>query len=139
MGKEEKKILEQYVDACKMIEETEEEIRILKKRKTIYDKVYGSSTCFPYNEKGFIVSGIPESNMVRMQKEIEVLKKRKGEAMILKDKAEQIISKCPLRIQRIISFRIFERMKWNDVADAMGRNATGESIRKEYNNYFREK
>ena len=51
----EKHILEQYIDACALIKETEDEIRKLKRqRKRIeQDIVKGSSPEFPYTAQSF--------------------------------------------------------------------------------------
>lgn len=51
----EKKIVEQYIDACELIRETEKEItRLKKKRKTIVQtNVSGSNPEFPYNPMHF--------------------------------------------------------------------------------------
>ena len=38
----------------------------------------------------------------------------------------------PQRMQRIIRYRVFEEMPWNEVAIRMGRNATADSVRMEY-------
>ena len=54
-----KKILEQYVDACEMIRETEQDIKRLKrKRQTIVTgSVKGSMNDFPYAETHFKIEG----------------------------------------------------------------------------------
>ena len=38
-----KKILWDYIDACELIKETEEDIRRLRKGETVHDKVSGSN------------------------------------------------------------------------------------------------
>ena len=54
-----KKILEQYVDACEMIRETEQDIkRLQRKRQTIVTgSVKGSMNDFPYAETHFKIEG----------------------------------------------------------------------------------
>lgn len=44
----------------------------------------------------------------------------------------------PQRMQRIIKYRIFEERSWERVADRMGRKATGEKIRKEFERFMSE-
>ena len=58
-----KQILEQYIDACELIKETEEDIRrIRKQRKTIVqDRVHGSMKEFPYAAQSFKVQGMAYS------------------------------------------------------------------------------
>ena len=55
-----KQILEQYIDACELVEEAKEELRRLKKqRKRIeQDIVKGSSPEFPYTAHNFHVQGM---------------------------------------------------------------------------------
>ena len=55
-----KRILEQYIDACELIKETEEDIRRVKKqRKTILnDRVHGSMKEFLIQLKGFKIHGV---------------------------------------------------------------------------------
>lgn len=55
-----KSILEQYIDACELIEEAEAKLRKLKKqRKQIeHDVVKGSSHEFPYMMTNFHTEGI---------------------------------------------------------------------------------
>ena len=46
-----KKILEDYIDACEFIKETEAEIKKLEKKKRfVQDKVRGSNPDWPYEE-----------------------------------------------------------------------------------------
>ena len=42
----------------------------------------------------------------------------------------------PFRMQRIIKYKIFEEMTWQQVADRMGRKTTEESVRKEFKRFF---
>ena len=41
-----------------------------------------------------------------------------------------------MRMQRIIRYRIFDELPWNDVAVRMGRRATAESVKKEYQRFM---
>ena len=53
-----KKILSDYIDACAVIRETEEEIRKLeKKKKVVQDKVTGSNPEWPYEPRSFSLGG----------------------------------------------------------------------------------
>lgn len=42
----------------------------------------------------------------------------------------------PFRMQRIIKYKIFEDMTWQQVADRMGRRVTAESVKKEFQRFF---
>ena len=54
-----KRVLEEYIDACEVIKDTEEEIRKLesKKRITANETVSGSNPEFPYNPQHFKIQG----------------------------------------------------------------------------------
>lgn len=42
-------------------------------------------------------------------------------------------------MQRIIRYRVFEKKSWDKVAVMIGRKATAESVRKEYERFFKKK
>ena len=65
-----KKILEEYIDACEMIKETEQELKKLENKKTpaILGKVRGSNQNFPYQERSFTIYGT-ESDLEILQEE----------------------------------------------------------------------
>lgn len=138
-----KKILEQYIDACDLIEETKAEIRKLnKQRKRIeQDVVKGSSPDFPYTAQSFHVEGISYS-VIRDPRSVEemekILEQRIEEASKIKVQVESWMNTIPQRMQRIIRMKIFERKTWTQVAIRMGRKATADSIRKEFENFMKE-
>lgn len=135
-----KNILEQYVDACKLVEETEEDIRRLKKkRKTIIQtNVRGSNPEFPYQEQHFKVQGTTftyrDDRQLRMEE--KVLEERKANAQAIKEQAEMFMNTVSPRMQRIIRFKIFQKLTWEDTAKKMGKRETAESVRKEYIRFF---
>ena len=135
----EKKILQDYIDACELIRETEEDIQKMRSREFLYDKVKGSNPDFPYQPQSFNISGIVENHFVKsdMEKEMCLLQQRKQNANDIKRKVEKWLITIPVRMQRIIRYRVFERLSWNEVADKMGRNATADSIRMEYFNFIK--
>ena len=45
----------------------------------------------------------------------------------------------PQRMQRIIRYKIFEELSWSEVAIRMGRKATADSVKKEYQRFMDEK
>lgn len=63
-----------YLEKC--IEETREKIKKLEKRQplVVYDKVYGSSSDFPYTVRGFKISGYNSINADKWAREIDKLK-----------------------------------------------------------------
>lgn len=135
-----KKILEDYIDACENIKDTEKHIQRLKKRKktVIQTNVSGSNPNFPYEKKHFKVQGVQFSyaDDDRLRAEEAILEERKANTEKLKLEVEQWLNTIPNRMQRIIRYKIFDGMTWEQVAQRIGRNATGEGLRMEYNRFM---
>ncbi len=137
-----KNILSQYIDACELIKETEEEIKKLnrKKKTVIQTNVSGSNPEFPYNPQHFKVQGTifnyADDSQLRYQKKI--LEERKSQAEQLKIKVEGWLNTIPPRMQRIIKYKVFEELTWQQVAGKIGRKATEESIKKEFQRFFKD-
>ena len=135
-----KRVLEEYIDACEVIKDAEEEIRKLesKKRITANETVSGSNPEFPYNPQHFKVQGTTYSysDDVRLQAKKEVLKQKKEKAEELKLQVEVWMISIPFRMQRIIKYKIFEDMTWQQVADRMGRKVTEASVKMEFKRFF---
>lgn len=138
-----KNILSQYIDACELIKETEEEIKKLnrKKKTVIQTNVSGSNPEFPYNPQHFKIQGTTfnyaDDSQLRYQKKI--LEERKSQAEQLKINVEGWLNTILPRMQRIIKYKVFEELTWQQVARKMGRRATEEGVRKEFNRFFEKK
>ena len=139
----EKRALEEYIDACEVVKDTEKEIRILESKKSITanETVSGSNPEFPYNPQHFKVQGTTYSyaDDTKLRAKKEVLKQKKAKAEELKLQVEVWMLSIPFRMQRIIKYKIFEDMTWQQVADRMGRKTTEESVRKEFKRFFEKK
>ena len=139
----EKSILEQYVDACELIRETEKDIRRLEANQHIVqDSVKGSMHDFPYAPQSFHVEGVSSEsvgNRIALQISRQLLQERKAKAEQLKHGVEQWMLTIPIRMQRIIRLRFFEGESWAEVARIMGRTATEDSIKKEFYRFLQEK
>lgn len=138
-----KHILNQYIDACALVKETEEDIRKLKKRRQtiVQGVVKGSMQNFPYTAKNFHIEGVPYSvvqNPGALEMEEKLLEERKARAEAIKQQVEVWMSTLPMRMQRIIRYKVFEGMTWAQVAVRMGRKATEESVKKEYQRLMKE-
>lgn len=137
-----KRILQDYIDACELLKETEKEINRLnqKKKTVIQDSVKGSSHEYPYIEQHFKVQGTAFTvrDDSRMRREEELLEQRKANAEKVKLQVEMWMLTIPFRMQRIIRYRFFEGSTWEQVANKLGRKASGESARKEFENFMRE-
>lgn len=136
-----KRILNDYIDACAYIRETEAEIRSLKRsRKTVIDKVRGSNPDFPYQPQSFGIAGTTETyvnaDLIRSEEHILEAQKRQAEEMKLQ--VEEWMKDIPFRMQRIIRYKVFKDLTWEEVAKLMGRRATGDSVKKEFQRFMKE-
>lgn len=134
-----KSILREYIDACELIRETEEDIRRLRKRETVQDKVKGSNPEFPYQAQSFNLFGTIETRMaaVASKREEDLLLQRRERAQQIKIQVEAWMNTIPLRMQRIIRYRFFEGMNWAAVADKVGKNTSEECVKKEFQRFMR--
>lgn len=136
-----RKILQEYMDACELVKETEQDIeRLQKKKKTILTgNVKGSMADFPYTETHFHITGtdytMEDDTLLRMEE--KTLHDRKEHAEEIRQTVEAWINTVPIRIQRIIRYRFFEELSWDEVAVRIGRKATGDRIRMEFNNFMK--
>ncbi len=135
-----KNILNQYIDACELIKETEEEIKKLnrKKKTVIQTNVSGSNHDFPYNPQHFKIQGttfsLKDDSHLRYQQ--KVLEERRTQAQQLKISVEEWLNTIPPRMQRIIKYKVFEELTWRQVARKMGRKATEGSVKMEFQRFF---
>lgn len=137
-----KQILNDYIEACALIKEIETEIRKLKKkRKTVIQtNVSGSNPEFPYNPQHFKVEGTTFTYIddSKLRFEEKLLEEHKARAEEIKLQVEQWMLTIPLRMQRIIRFRVFQKLSWEEVAVKMGRNATEGSVKMEFQRFMAE-
>jgi len=137
-----KNILDQYMDACALIKETEADIQELKKRKrVVQDSVKGSNPEFPYQSQSFHIEGTTErtGDWSLLAAEQRILADRKANAAKIKTEVEAWMNTIPQRIQRIIRFKYFQNLSWEETATRMGRNATAGSVKMEYQRFFDKK
>ena len=135
-----KSILNDYIDACAFIKDTETEIKKLEKKKRIVqDRVRGSNPEWPYEPISFNLGGTVETvaDAGRIQHEKRLLSIQKDKAEDLKLQVEEWMQEIPFRMNRIITYKIFKDLTWEEVATLMGRKATADSIRMEFNNFMK--
>ena len=136
-----KNILNDYIDACALVQETERDIRALKKkRKTIIQtNVSGSNPDFPYQPLHFKIEGTTftyaDDSALRWDEGL--LERRKANAEKIKLNVEEWMLTIPARMQRIIRWKFLEELTWEEVAVKMGRKATGDSVRMEFTNFMK--
>lgn len=139
-GKVDKEILQEYMDACALIKETEQRIKRLdQKRKTmVQTNVKGSNPEFPYQAQHFRIQGttftVKDDSSIRY--EAAVLEKERENAERIKKKVEEWMASIPIRMQRIVRYKYLEEMTWEQVAARMGRKSTADSVRKEFERFF---
>lgn len=137
-----KEILKQYIDACEQVKEAKEDILRLKKnrKKIVQDRVSGSAHEFPYTVQSFHIEGLSYP-VVKDPDELDrreaILQERLQKAEEIKRQVEAWMLTIPQRMQRIIRYRVFEELSWNEVAIRMGRKATADSVRMEYTNFMK--
>ncbi|MBU9729152.1 RNA polymerase subunit sigma-70 [Diplocloster modestus] len=135
-----KEILEEYIDACELVKETEEDIKYLKKKKQA--SVLGEGTVNQISNGNKYIGAAGAEDMQdkdwQLHLEEKLLVERKKNAEHVKLKAEEFLNTVPARMQRIIRFKVFQRLTWEAVAVKMGRGATGESVKKEYFRFLNE-
>lgn len=135
-----KKILEDYIDACAFIKDTEAEIaRLEKKKRYVQDKVRGSNPDWPYEERSFNIGGTTETvqDSAALAKERQILDEQRRIAMDLKLGVEEWMKEIPFRMQRIIKYKFFNRLSWEEVATLMGKKCTADGVRMEFNNFMK--
>lgn len=136
-----KRILEDYIDACAQVKETKEallKLRKAKKRRE-QDAVKGSSHEFPYTAQTFHIEGLAYAVLQDPGEEDrleEILLERLRNAERIKHDVEAWLNTIPMRMQRIIKYKIFEDLTWAEVAKRMGRKATELSVKKEYQRFM---
>lgn len=136
-----KAILQEYMDACELVKETEKEIQKLnrKKKTVIQTNVTGSMHEFPYVRQHFKVQGTPftvkDDSSLRYEEKI--LEQQKARAEQVKLQVEEWMLTVPSRMQRIIRYRYLEGMTWEQVAAKMGRKATENSVKKEFERFLK--
>lgn len=136
-----KKILEDYIDACAFIKDTEAEIaRLEKKKRYVQDKVRGSNPDWPYEDRSFNIGGTTETvqDSAALAKERQILDEQRKIAMDLKLGVEEWMKEIPFRMQRIIKYKFFNRLSWEEVATLMGKKCTENGIKKEFERFMRQ-
>lgn len=136
-----KTILQDYVDACELVKETEAEIHKLnrKKKTVIQTNVKGSMHEFPYVEQHFKIQGtaFTMKDDSHLRYEEKLLERQKANAEQVKLQVEEWMLTLPSRMQRIVKYRYLEGLTWEKVAIKMGRKATADSVRMELNNFLK--
>ena len=99
-----KKLLSDYIDACELIRETEQQIRRLraKQSETTQDSVRGSNPEFPYNAQHFKIEGTTFSmrDDARLLEKKKLLADRRAAAEETRVQVERWMVTIPVRGKR---------------------------------------
>ena len=133
-----KEILDQYIDACTLLKEIEQEVKKLEKEKCKIekDKVSGSNHDFPYQRQSFSIECVVEKKSNALERKRKVLQKQRAQAEEIKLLVEEWIPTLPLRTQRIVRLRFIDGLSWREVARKIDRRATADSIRIELQRFL---
>lgn len=74
------------------------------------------------------------------EKEYEDVKeicRQREEAAEIKEQVEDWMEDIPIRMRRIVKYKFFEGMTWEETAAKIGRKATGDSIRKDFQRFLK--
>lgn len=136
-----KSILYQYIDACELVKDTEKEIQKIKqkRRNIVQDKVKGSMYDFPFAPQSFVIRGIEysEDDEKKLREQEQLIEKQKAAAEAIKLEVEAWMAAIPMRMRRIIRYKIFEGLTWKEVAERMGRKNTENGIKKEFERFMK--
>lgn len=136
-----KAILQEYIDACELVKETEKEIRKLnqKKKTIIQTNVKGSMHEFPYVEQHFKVQGttFTVKDDSRLRYEEKLLERQKAKAEQIKLQVEEWMLTISSRMQRIVKYRYLEGLSWAEVATKLGKKASADSVRMELERFLK--
>lgn len=135
-----KSILSQYMDACELVKETQEQLRRLEMEYDQYavDSVRGSNAEFPYQPVTFKVEGIA-GDIYKADREHQrlkaVLQDRLDSANSLKVDVEAWLNTVPVRMGRIIHMKYIEGLTW-DIVSARMNMGTKDAARKAFERYM---
>ena len=136
-----KAVLQEYIDACELVKETEKEIQKLnrKKKTIIQTNVKGSMHEFPYVEQHFKVQGttFTVKDDSRLRYEEKLLERQKAKAEQNKLQVEEGMMTISSRMQRIVKYRYLEGLSWGQVATKMGKKASADSVRMELERFLK--
>ena len=92
-----KQVLNDYVDACELVRETEDDIAELEQKQSVVtsDKVKGSMNEHPYTQQSFNIEGLAydEKHNERLTKEMDILSKRREKANRVRLQALEVINR----------------------------------------------
>ena len=121
-----KSVLVEYEDLCALVNETEEDLRRLRREHSnvAVDMVRGSNPNFPYEQRSFRIEGVSYSEYKsdsRLIRETEkLLEERRKMCMEKRLEVDYWMNTIPARVARIIRMKYFQKLTWTEVAMRLG-------------------
>lgn len=121
-----KSVLVEYEDLCALVNETEEDLRRLRREQSnvAVDMVRGSNPNFPYEQRSFRIEGVSYSEYKsdsRLIRETEkLLEERRKMCMEKRLEVDYWMNTIPARVARIIRMKYFQKLTWTEVAMRLG-------------------
>lgn len=121
-----KSVLVEYEDLCALVNETEEDLRRLRREHSnvAVDMVRGSNPNFPYEQRSFRIEGVSYSEYKsdsRLIRETEkLLEERRKMCMEKRLEVDYWMNTIPVRVARIIRMKYFQKLTWTEVAMRLG-------------------
>ena len=118
-------LLEEYLDACELIEETERDLARIKAEfaHAAVDSVKGSNPNYPYEARIFRIEGVSYGeykNPDEVRQVEALLKERRSIAKQKRLAVEAWMNTVPSRIARIVRMKYFKVMTWAQVSQNLG-------------------
>lgn len=98
------------------------------------DKVYGSSAEFPYQKRGFVISGYSDEENTQLARELESKKRKLMREM--ERLTNYIYGIDDSQIRQVLILRFVEGRTWDAVAAKMGYGYTKEQLRKKVERFL---
>lgn len=139
-----RKFLEQYQDMVQEIPELEERINRLERQiarmeeeGAVKDTVTGGNG----GTQHFVIEGFPVPSYSKKRTTLlSVVMKYEKLKSDIEDRVAEIedfiTSINDSRMRRIVTMKYIDGLSWYETADKLGRNATADSARKEFERYF---
>lgn len=134
------KLIAEYEDARRMLEETEADLARLRREHEGYatDIVKGSNPDYPYEPRTFRVEGVSYVEYTKPEdvKRIEKILTERRDILNKKRLAvEEWMNEIPSRIARIVRLKYFQRMTWNEVGMQLG-TIDASAVRMEFRRFM---
>lgn len=128
-------ILQELPEIDRKIKKTEESIEKLMTEGTVVDSVSGGSG----GTQHFRIEGMPAKTLKTKRIDLYVLRATRTRMEAQKREVDDFLNRMDdFRMKRIIRYRFFEGLRWQEVADKMGGSCTEDSVKKEFQRFMKQ-